>query len=226
MSDQQLVTGLSIIISGYFQLPCGLSFYHWQMITSLAWFSSATHLATMLFLKQYMRRNRYIWYARVALMTGLAIMLATGIVLTGIWNPEPSMPVRCVFALVKPGLFPYGELITMILSEIILLGGLLIRLLEISSRIRRVSRGSLRTALGSPWRKFLDWCCKKLQQSSKRSRKFFTPLVVFSLVYLISVQAVLDVMVSYICGVSWTAASAIWMLTLMYFHSCYGYHSP
>lgn len=38
MSDQQLVTGLAILISGFYQLKHELLFYHWQMITSLAWF--------------------------------------------------------------------------------------------------------------------------------------------------------------------------------------------
>lgn len=56
MSDQQLVTGLSIMISAYSRLDCGISVYHWKLITTLAWFSSATHLATLLFLRQYMQK--------------------------------------------------------------------------------------------------------------------------------------------------------------------------
>ena len=31
-SDQQVVTGIAIFISGYAQLPCGLSAYHWRSI--------------------------------------------------------------------------------------------------------------------------------------------------------------------------------------------------
>ena len=30
MSDHQIVTGISILISGYVQLRCGLSVFHWQ----------------------------------------------------------------------------------------------------------------------------------------------------------------------------------------------------
>lgn len=60
MSDQQLVTGLAIVISGYARLQCGISFYHWKLITMLAWFSSVVHLATLLFLQDYLQRNRQI----------------------------------------------------------------------------------------------------------------------------------------------------------------------
>ena len=32
LSDAQLVTGLAILISGYSQLNCGISAYHWQIM--------------------------------------------------------------------------------------------------------------------------------------------------------------------------------------------------
>ncbi|KAJ5102689.1 hypothetical protein N7532_003218 [Penicillium argentinense] len=40
MSDLQIVTGFSIMISGFAQLNCGLTTFEWQMIIHLAWFSS------------------------------------------------------------------------------------------------------------------------------------------------------------------------------------------
>src|SRR5450756_2077760 len=46
-SDQQLVTGIGILVSGYTQLHCSLSIYHWQIIVYLAWFSSLTHMTTL-----------------------------------------------------------------------------------------------------------------------------------------------------------------------------------
>lgn len=81
MSDQQLVTGLSIIISGYSRLHCGdLAHGDWRSVTQLAWFSSVTHLATLLFLRQHLQRRRWIMYVRVLLMAALAMMLAVAIV--------------------------------------------------------------------------------------------------------------------------------------------------
>lgn len=217
LSDQQLVTGLSIMISAYSQLRCGLSFYHWRMVTTLAWFSSATHLATLLFLKQYLQRNTYIWYARVLLMTGLGVLLAAAIVPTGI--PSEMMafkaPAKCVFDAINPRAFLsrdysiswYGiymmnwDGISMVFSEIILLGGLSIRLLEMSTTIKRVSRGSLRILLGSIWRIPLVWSCEKLQQSPRLVRALFIPLTVFFLATLVSIQSILDLLGSDICGV-------------------------
>lgn len=50
-SDQQLVTGIALLASGYAQLPYGLASYYWQIIIYLAWFSSLTHLTTLTFLR-------------------------------------------------------------------------------------------------------------------------------------------------------------------------------
>lgn len=83
MSDQQLVTGLAIMISGYSQIWPGLSFYHWLIITNLVLFSCTTHLATLMCLQRYFQQHRYIWYARVILIIGLALMLMIGIIFTG-----------------------------------------------------------------------------------------------------------------------------------------------
>lgn len=52
-SDTQAIAGMSILLCGYLQLDEGLSSYHWQMVISLAWFSSFTHLATLTALRGY-----------------------------------------------------------------------------------------------------------------------------------------------------------------------------
>lgn len=214
MSDQQLVTGLSIIISGYFLLNCGMSFYDWRMITNLAWFSSVTHLATLLFLQQYMRRNRYVWYVRVLLMTALAIMLVVGIIPTGA-TAMLTVPARCLFDSMGDfenptyhgdwrnfsGLMVSKGKPSMAFSEIVILGGLLNRLLDMSAIMRRLTR-LVRTALGRLFRVALIWSCNKLQSSPKLAQALFIPLVVFSLALLISMQGVLDFFRSDISSVS------------------------
>jgi hypothetical protein len=35
-SDEQLVTGIGILVSGYTQINCALSTYHWQIVDYLA----------------------------------------------------------------------------------------------------------------------------------------------------------------------------------------------
>jgi hypothetical protein len=46
-SDQQVVTGISIIVAGFLQLQWGLDVYHWQTVANLAWFSAFTHITTL-----------------------------------------------------------------------------------------------------------------------------------------------------------------------------------
>lgn len=52
-SDTQIITGIAILLCGYIQLPLGISTYHWQVVVSLAWFSSLTHLLTLSSLHGY-----------------------------------------------------------------------------------------------------------------------------------------------------------------------------
>lgn len=52
-SDQQLVTDIGILVSGFTQLLCSLSAYHWQVIVDLAWFSSLPHLTTLTALRAF-----------------------------------------------------------------------------------------------------------------------------------------------------------------------------
>src|SRR5580704_14637470 len=108
MSDLQILSGLSILISGYIQLHCGLSAYHWQVLVYLAWFSSLTHLSCLTFLRArlYERPEERTW--RVLAMFSLICMLLGALVPTGGYNwssdgtnsqsPTPSDFAVCYFA--------------------------------------------------------------------------------------------------------------------------------
>jgi hypothetical protein len=86
-SDQQLVTGISILVSGYSQLRCGLSTYHWQIVVYLAWFASLTHLTTLTALRQFFRRTPILAYWRVIFMGCTIGLLATALGPTGyVWQ--------------------------------------------------------------------------------------------------------------------------------------------
>lgn len=219
MSDQQLVTGLSIIISGYSRLHCDISFYHWEMITLLAWFSSATHLATLLFLRRYLQRNRLVWYVRVFLMTSLVVMLAVAIVPTenmSIYLDQFKMPAWCAFSPTDPEMMLGVNRVSMIYSEIILLGGLSIRLVEMSTTLKRLSGGSLKIALGRSSQRVLGRLCGKLQKSHKGPQALLVPLVVFSLTFLISMENALDFLGSDACGVCDNSITLLFLLVLIY----------
>lgn len=83
MSDLQLLTGLSILISGYTQIQCGISTYHWKILVSLAWLCSTTHLCCLTFLRSYLYKRPFKRLWRVLGMSALVIMLIVALVPTG-----------------------------------------------------------------------------------------------------------------------------------------------
>ena len=52
LSDQQLVTGMAVLISGYAR-HCDINVYHFEMVGDLAFLSSLTHLVTIHTLREY-----------------------------------------------------------------------------------------------------------------------------------------------------------------------------
>ncbi|OQD73997.1 hypothetical protein PENANT_c191G11629 [Penicillium antarcticum] len=75
MSDIQIITGISIIVSGAAQLKCGISTYQWQVLVYLAWFSSLTHLSCLTLLRNYLHQRpaERIW--RLICMFVLVVLL-------------------------------------------------------------------------------------------------------------------------------------------------------
>ncbi|RMY35816.1 hypothetical protein D0865_13805 [Hortaea werneckii] len=57
-ADQQIITGIGILVAGYANLDSGISAYHWQIITYLAWMSSNVHLTTLTLLRDWLDSNR------------------------------------------------------------------------------------------------------------------------------------------------------------------------
>ena len=83
IGDTQVVTSAAILLSGYVQLPCGLSTYHWKMIVDLAWFSALTHLATLTSLRYYLRRRTAMAVWRVIFMGITLVLLSSALPPTG-----------------------------------------------------------------------------------------------------------------------------------------------
>ncbi|KAJ5337496.1 uncharacterized protein N7506_005518 [Penicillium brevicompactum] len=75
MSDVQIITGISIIVSGAAQLKCGISTHQWQVLVYLAWFSSLTHLSCLTLLRNclHQRPAERIW--RLVCMFVLVVLL-------------------------------------------------------------------------------------------------------------------------------------------------------
>ncbi|KAF2019289.1 ArfGap-domain-containing protein [Aaosphaeria arxii CBS 175.79] len=93
LSDTQLVTGLAILVSGYSQLDCGMSAYHWQLMIYIAWFSSFSFLAAMAFLEGYFQTNSTLRILRVFFMFMLASLLIVALLPTGSHNWLNLLPM-------------------------------------------------------------------------------------------------------------------------------------
>lgn len=81
-SDQQILTGISILTAGYVK-RCTINVYHWQVVVYLAWMSSGTHLITLSVLREYLRGKSILRLSRVAGMFILFVMLFIAIAPTG-----------------------------------------------------------------------------------------------------------------------------------------------
>jgi len=101
-SDQQVITGVSILISGFSQLRSGISSYHWQSVVNLAWLSSVTHLITLTSLRRQARGNSPFRWWRIIAMGIMAAMLIGAIIPVGFLTSEQahipySFPAWCLY---------------------------------------------------------------------------------------------------------------------------------
>lgn len=100
LSDQQLVTGLAILVAGYYEMiNSNLSVYHWQIVVYLAWLSSAVHIASLTLLRDVLNKNPTLRNLRVA---GMLILLA--LLVSAMWPTRRlvywnvlGLPARCLW---------------------------------------------------------------------------------------------------------------------------------
>ena len=95
LSDQQLVTGLAILIGGVANQR-KLTGYEFSVVVSLAWFSSTTHLATLDTLRHYFLQHKTLRDWRVIGMVMLLILLLYCFLVN--LRAEPTVPVQCLFS--------------------------------------------------------------------------------------------------------------------------------
>lgn len=99
LSDQQLVTGLAILIAAFVRWNT-ITVYHWEIVTDLAFMSSNTHICTLVILRRPFRRDGWWWIRlwRIIAMAVLAILLFVANIYTGYryWENSTAWPIRCV----------------------------------------------------------------------------------------------------------------------------------
>ncbi len=99
MSDQQLVTGLAILVALYIK-SCSVSVYSFEIALSLAYFSCSIHISTLTVLRRYLQKYKTLAFVRVVLMVTLAIMLLAGLLIlqSGTFYELPATKLGCVLA--------------------------------------------------------------------------------------------------------------------------------
>jgi hypothetical protein len=109
-SDQQVVIGISILISGFTQLKSGISSYHWQSVVNLAWLSSVTHLITLTSLRRQTRDNSPFRWWRITAMGIMAGMLIVAIHPVGYLTSSSGIPYSFpAWCLYQPNLTWYNS---------------------------------------------------------------------------------------------------------------------
>ena len=96
LSDQQLVTGPAIIVAALSQ-HCQISVYEFQVVSSVAWLASTTHLSTLIILRQYFRENRTVRNIRViGMLANLGLLIYTTIISDASYSVDNSVHIQCV----------------------------------------------------------------------------------------------------------------------------------
>jgi len=119
-SDQQLMTGIGMLVVAFAGLPNGaISIYHFQLAVDTAWFSANTHLITLTALRRYFRENSRIAICRVALICALGCLLISATCLLGNidWNPRSRQYWNCPAA-VLPHCFKFNWILLLPFPDI------------------------------------------------------------------------------------------------------------
>ena len=96
LSDQQLVTGLAVLIAGFVS-PCSMSIYHFNIIAALGWFSSTTHLSTLAVLRVYFIEHPRLRTWRVIAMLFVLALLSVAQMVPDTSMFDKSLPVYCAY---------------------------------------------------------------------------------------------------------------------------------
>lgn len=159
------------MISGFISLSTGVSAYHWQIITSLAWFSSITHLSGLTVLRSHHSNHQRNTTVRMVLMFVLLALLIVATVPSGYfsWGESEfqgfpsdekhrfmSSPAICYFkpdsgawdlwgsAATISSVTEAGSFQSMVVSVVLLLTGFSTRIVKMSRRLSQNITANIR----------------------------------------------------------------------------------
>ncbi|KAJ5177784.1 uncharacterized protein N7500_000483 [Penicillium coprophilum] len=192
MSDLQIVTGLSILISGYAQLHRGLSSYHWMVIVDLAWFSSLTHLACLTILRNYLYNHSRQRMWRLLCMAVLVILLTVALSFTGGYDWTSGyldyLDIQGVLSIIDPAMCHLSSnsrssmaYYAMIVSILLIVFGFVARIIKLHKTISVDVWGKYRVKLSIQSRRVLSiaftWCCSTSPRKSLKNTLLYRPLL-------------------------------------------------
>jgi hypothetical protein len=189
------------LVSGYAQLPCGISCYHWQVVGRLAWFSSLTHLSCLTILRNYLcsRPAQRQW--RLISMLVLIIMLVVALIPTGnyewsVSNSSPqSSPGPRDYAICYFSQLPVvGTAASISMSIFVLLTtlGFLIRVVKLHKNLSIFLIGRPRKTLSKYARNFL-WKLYKQPEAQRLPQHIAGKICYFpALAFFLAMRVLLD----------------------------------
>ena len=164
-SDQQIVTGIALLASGYSQLRSGLDAYHWQIVVYLAWFSSFTHLTTLTVLRNYFQDHPATRTWRIILMIVTVSLLVVALLPTGNqwWLSSDAdtsgVPASCFFQgrNFRSQIFGLSAIQapSMIISILVLFFGYITRVIKLWPSMSKFTRNWLKVKPGDKIKKWL-----------------------------------------------------------------------
>ena len=84
--DLVLAGGISILVSGFAQLPEGIACYDWQIMVNLAWFINVTDISCLDFISHYLYIRPVERRVRLIAMSASLIILLVALAPTGNFN--------------------------------------------------------------------------------------------------------------------------------------------
>lgn len=209
MSDLQIVTGFSILISGFARIECGLAAYEWLFIVNLAWFSCLTHLSCLTILRNHLydRALERLW--RLFAMGSLATLLVVGLLSMGnVWWGEEMFSTPGDYAICHLGFsrspaypldYPFW---TMLVSSLVIVIGFVSRVVKLHKTLSINLFGKAKLWINICMRKMLrpifNWCCEHDYLQGLRRSFVYRPL----LSLFLGIQFILDGWASLIFEVS------------------------
>ena len=145
LSDLQIISGIAILVSGYYAGTRGLSGYHWKMMVRVAWFSTITHLAALSCLRTHLYQNQVKRFLRLVLIGILAVMVITATMATADAGFRDDQPAICFLRLPR-----YGSNINnldVVLSVLLLAYNILLRMLKLHRTVSEVWADKVRGAI-------------------------------------------------------------------------------